>query len=330
MTDAPAPLVSAEVDLRGLQYMPLYIERLQKSKAWLVCKRKPELAFHMLNLWMRAWHEVPAGSIEDDDDVLADAAMCEPRRWGKVKADVLRGWVRCADGRLYHPVVAEFATQAWQERIGFRERTAKARQAKQQRRDDDVTDDATKPATTSVTKSVTTSVTDTETGVVTAVKGREGKGSESPLPPLSVTDDLDRVRQVVWRQAGKSDDEIATKLASASGEGIRQTRVWLEKLPADEVIAEVERAFQEAEDRGERLRNPWVYLDRVIGTAVERKAAEASAGAFSGERGLWRARLNDWRNRRFWLPMWGPEPGQPGCEAPPDLVAEILGIGAAA
>jgi hypothetical protein len=42
-------------------YMPLYIQRLQRSKAWLRCKRRPELAFYMVNLWMRAWHEVPAG-----------------------------------------------------------------------------------------------------------------------------------------------------------------------------------------------------------------------------------------------------------------------------
>lgn len=28
---------------------------------------------------------------------------------------------------------------------------------------------------------------------------------------------------------------------------------------------------------------------------------------------------------RLWLPAWGPKPGEPGCEAPVDLVAEVLG-----
>lgn len=121
---APEPLVSAEVDLRGFPFVPLYIERLTKSKAWLVCKRRPELAFYMLNLWMRAWHETPAGSIEDDDDVLADAAMCELRRWGKLRADVLRNWTKCSDGRLYHPVVAELAKESYAGRVEHRETLA--------------------------------------------------------------------------------------------------------------------------------------------------------------------------------------------------------------
>ena len=67
----------------------------------------------MLNLWTAAWHERPAGSLEDDDDVLADAAMCSPERWAKVRDQVMRGWVKAADGRLYHPVVAEKVMDSW-------------------------------------------------------------------------------------------------------------------------------------------------------------------------------------------------------------------------
>src|SRR5262249_5330401 len=73
---APPPMVPAEVDLRDFPYMPFEVARLRRSKAWLICKRRPELAFYMLNLWTAAWHERPGGSLEDDDDVLADAAMC--------------------------------------------------------------------------------------------------------------------------------------------------------------------------------------------------------------------------------------------------------------
>ena len=61
----------------------------------------------------RGWHEVPAGSLENDDDVLADVAMCSPERWPEVKADVMRGWVLCSDNRLYHPTVVERAVEAW-------------------------------------------------------------------------------------------------------------------------------------------------------------------------------------------------------------------------
>lgn len=109
----PTPPVSADADLTDFKFMPLEIARLRKSRAWLICKRRPELAFYMLNLWTAAWHERPAGSLEDDDDVLADAAMCSPEKWAKVRDAVLRGWERHSDGRLYHTVVTEKVLDSW-------------------------------------------------------------------------------------------------------------------------------------------------------------------------------------------------------------------------
>jgi hypothetical protein len=39
------------------------------------------------------------------------------RGWKKVRAKGgLRGWIRCSDGRLYHPVVVEKAIEAWAKR----------------------------------------------------------------------------------------------------------------------------------------------------------------------------------------------------------------------
>ncbi len=118
------PLVPAEVDLTDFPFMPIMIARLKQSRAWLACKRKPELAFYMLNLWTASWHARPAASLEDDDDVLSDLAMCAPQAWKKVKGDVLRGWVACSDGRLYHPVVAERALDAWMQRLNSRRLSA--------------------------------------------------------------------------------------------------------------------------------------------------------------------------------------------------------------
>jgi hypothetical protein len=34
----------------------------------------------------------------------------------------------------------------------------------------------------------------------------------------------------------------------------------------------------------------------------------------------WEARLNGWREKRFWMPqMWGPPPGEAGCRVPSNL-----------
>ena len=112
--DRPPPLTPEDCDLREFPYMPLVIQQLKASKQWLICKRRPDLAFYLLNLWTAAWHEVPAASIEDDADVLADKAMCPPDRWDELKGDVMRGWTLCADGRWYHPIVAEQALKTFE------------------------------------------------------------------------------------------------------------------------------------------------------------------------------------------------------------------------
>ncbi|WP_042776612.1 DUF1376 domain-containing protein [Sinorhizobium fredii] len=157
-------------DVRCLPYMPLQIERLRKSKAWLRCKRKPELAFYMINLWMRAWHEVPAGSIEDDDDVLADAAMASPQEWESLKKEILHGWER-RDGRIWHSAVTDIATEGAAKLRKNKNRTSAARQALAEVRSPSVTDTVT-DAVTTASKSVTKIVTGPEG------KGREGKRIE--------------------------------------------------------------------------------------------------------------------------------------------------------
>lgn len=187
MTDLPAPLVPAEVDLRDFSWMPIEIHRLRRSKAWLICKRKPELGFYMLNLWTAAWHDTPSASLEDDDDVLADLAMCEPSKWPKVREQVLRGWIKCSDGRLYHPVVADLARGAWTQKQAQRLRTEAARQAREQKRQQAMqqsgasatTDNAAKTVAISVTEHVTASNGTEQTG-----EGPERRGTgDSGIPP---------------------------------------------------------------------------------------------------------------------------------------------------
>jgi Protein of unknown function (DUF1376) len=148
MSDLPAPFVASNVDLRDFKFMPLEVERLRRSRAWLKATRKPELGFYMLNLWAGSWHEIPCGSLEDDDDVLAAMALCEPRKWLKVREDVLHGWVKCSDGKLYHPVVAEKAREAWEAKVKQRERTDAARRAKS-KKPTPVTESVTDPVTAS-------------------------------------------------------------------------------------------------------------------------------------------------------------------------------------
>lgn len=121
------PLVPADVDLRDFPYMPLDVVRLRDSR--LVSHATGEGFRCAVLLWCVSWHQVPAGSLPDDDIQLAAYAGFGRalKEWKKNRADALHGWVKCEDGRLYHPVVAEKAREAWQSRLEQRYRTECAR-----------------------------------------------------------------------------------------------------------------------------------------------------------------------------------------------------------
>jgi hypothetical protein len=124
----PAPLVAADVDLRGLQYMPLFGERLFGSETWIAAG--PDARVAALRLWWRAYaHEVPAASLPDDDRLLSDYAGygAAVKAWRKVRAASLRGFVKCSDGRLYHSVLADIALESWDSRRRNREKNVRWR-----------------------------------------------------------------------------------------------------------------------------------------------------------------------------------------------------------
>jgi hypothetical protein len=112
MTELPAPLTPPDCDLRGLEWMPLYGDRLFASDTWLMAG--PEGRCAAMMLWWASWKQCPAASVPDHDGALAQLAGygMAVKSWLAVKGQAMRGWIKCADGRLYHPVVAILATEA--------------------------------------------------------------------------------------------------------------------------------------------------------------------------------------------------------------------------
>ena len=106
-------MVPSHVDLRVVPSLPIDVRRLRDSR--LVASRKPEEVLAALILWCAAWHQVPAGSLPDNDEELANLAGYGRgiRDFRRVKAGALHGFKRCSDGRLYHPVLAEKAIAEW-------------------------------------------------------------------------------------------------------------------------------------------------------------------------------------------------------------------------
>ncbi len=124
------PLTPTDLDLRNFAYMPLDVVRLRDSDIAVVSSGEEFRAAVLL--WCSAWHQVPAASLPDDDRLLASLAGFgrDIEGWMRVKEVALRGFVRCEDGRLYHPVIADKALEADDKRRSFHTRTAKARAAR--------------------------------------------------------------------------------------------------------------------------------------------------------------------------------------------------------
>lgn len=126
MTELPTPPIPADCDLQDFAFMPLDVARLRDSD--LASDESPEACWAAVLLWAASWHQVPAASIPDNENWIAKQAGYAQRgkiarEWASVRNGALRGWVKCSDGRLYHPVVAEKAKEAWSAKCEQRWRT---------------------------------------------------------------------------------------------------------------------------------------------------------------------------------------------------------------
>ncbi|MGE0383458.1 MAG: DUF1376 domain-containing protein [Gammaproteobacteria bacterium] len=131
MTDAPAPLVPAHVDLRGLDYMPLFGLHLFGSEFNAASSDSEWRA--AVTLWWAAWNQVPAASLPNDDTALCRLADLgrDVKEWKRLREKALHGFVLCSDGRLYHKFLSKQALVAWDKRVQERERKRKWREKKQ-------------------------------------------------------------------------------------------------------------------------------------------------------------------------------------------------------
>lgn len=119
-----SPLVSPDVDLRDFPCMMVDIGRLFGSQFHSASSDGEWRAG--VTLWLKSYHQVPAASVPDDDAALAQLAEYgrDVKSWLKVKKGAMRGWIKCSDGRFYHPVVAEKALMSWLEKLGQRKSSA--------------------------------------------------------------------------------------------------------------------------------------------------------------------------------------------------------------
>ncbi|GAB3249101.1 DUF1376 domain-containing protein [Chitinimonas naiadis] len=121
------PLTPSNCDLRDFAFMPLDVVRLRDSDLSALSSGDEFRAAVLL--WCASWHQTPAASLPDDDKVLSQLAGYGRvvKEWKTVRDGALRGWIKCSDGRLYHPVVAEKANESWRAKLKQRWTTECAR-----------------------------------------------------------------------------------------------------------------------------------------------------------------------------------------------------------
>lgn len=194
----------ADVDLRGYEFIPLFGDRLFGSETWIGIG--PEAKLAAIQLWWRAYaKEVPASSLPDNDALLANYAGygTQVKAWRRVKAEAMRGFTLCTDGRWYHAFVAELALTAWKGRQQHQMRTLKARIAALEKRMVKAETDEDKAHLTSLLQplrqalcdALQPSVTDpcyTPCDTVSEGEERErterGEGKEKPKPRFAPPD----------------------------------------------------------------------------------------------------------------------------------------------
>ena len=202
MTELPAPPVPPDLDTSGLPYMPLNVTRWLTSDNWISLASEPRATHATVSLWLSSWSQVPAGSLPNNDLVLARLAMCATSEWKKVKSAALRSFALCSDGRWYHATVAEFALQANTRRSEGAKQKAKnaekvrAWRAEQKQRDASGETHARNQTRNGyVTDPVTNRVTEPDSSIREG-KGSASKGSEGNATAAPVTLDS-RTREAI-------------------------------------------------------------------------------------------------------------------------------------
>jgi len=105
------PLTPENCDLRAVPHLPLDVHRLMDAD--FTATTSGEAFKTAVLLWCASWHQVPAASLPDDDRALCDLLGISVVAWRSVRKEALYGYIKCSDGRLYHPVVAEMALRVF-------------------------------------------------------------------------------------------------------------------------------------------------------------------------------------------------------------------------
>lgn len=190
---APDPFIDPEVDLSDFPYMALDVRRLRDSALAAIASGDAFRAAVLL--WCASWHQLPAGSLPNDDRQLMRYAGVDAAAWPDVREHALHGFVLCSDNRLYHALICEKAIDAWAKRRAASKKGragAKARFEREQKMKRDLAAAQASPGLSTGTAQANPNSAQAEPGLATAqpvFSNRKGKGE---LREIGQEGDLNR------------------------------------------------------------------------------------------------------------------------------------------
>ncbi|MGI9507294.1 MAG: hypothetical protein ACR2RE_29990 [Geminicoccaceae bacterium] len=332
--------IAPNVDLRDYRFMPFDVVELAGSETWAKAKAVPGASRALINLWCKSWHQVPAGSLPDDDELLEQWADLGPNAdWKAVRILLYRGYKQEHDGRLYHAVLCKKAVHVWEkreskadEKEADRVRKRTSRNIKKQK-----TQPNQAPCPPDGTGRVQRTFSDSRAGVFDS-KGEYKTPPISPPnasgghPPDSVVDEplLDTRTVALITAYADLEAEIfgGQRRPWPNGKDSNTVRAWASRGATVELVMKTARPILEARHANAELPpTTMAYLDKALDKAI---AAAQSSVILSlepdPERRKWRMRLAEYRDDpKSWnfLVYDSTTPDCATCKAPPDLLEEF-------
>ena len=328
----PAPLTPADCDLRGLEFIPVEIGRLLDSDTYTLSTGDEFKA--AMTLWLKSWLQVPAASIPADERLQARLAGVSVTDWRGLAERALHGWQLCSDGRLYHSVIAEKALTAWLERLTYQERSAKANAVRYGREPDSAT--FAKASADGLTclfrlnpklaakygklpqggeTAPTRSPQPVLEGGKKAPKGK-GKGK---VPPVGTAAPADPNKEA-WQRG--------VAILTATGLTDATARSFFGKLLKDNGLEGRDLLPSVVKAEGLGTADPQSYLTAAARGVAQKRAGAAPVAPTASEWGhdQWATAVRLYRQDGAWSADWGPNPDEPGCRAPRELLRPELRV----
>jgi len=284
-----------------MKYLSLDLARLRNSDTWAQAHKHPWMGLACHNLWYAAADRDGEG-IPDDDEILARLAGIKKNEWKKIKKLVLSSW-KLSEGKWTHPIIVEEANRFLKSVESGKKGANRRWKASQI---DSPPNGSPNGATISPPNRVANSPPNTNSPVLSSPVQSTTTRAREPdkLTPI------DRIAKAMGLDVGQP----MRRPSFQRFPGFLSDWIAAGCDPERDVWPTIERV---AKGKTE-ISSPKFFELAIFDARDKRVASEPS------EAERWTTRIAAYFKSEFWDPKhWGPNPDEPGCLAPPELVDQL-------